>query len=314
MLELRLFGTGQATYFDRPLAGFPNQRAYVLLCFLLLNRGRAHHREQLAALFWGEHSESRARSSLNTALWRLRQVLEPDATRRGSYLLTTAAGDIGFNPDSEHWLDVAAFEDACDRILARPVESMGSADVETLEQTIGLYAGDLLEGLYADWALREREHLRRLHLNSLARLMGYHALHQDFQAGLACGRRILDRDPVREEVHRDMMRLYVDNGQRALAVRQYRLCCKVLESELGIPPMEETQALHAQIVGGAEPPTAPSDPAPGSGDRAGAMAQLRLAMQRFDEARVELERAMQLVEHNGGDAGGGGKEGSDGSA
>jgi DNA-binding SARP family transcriptional activator len=314
MLELRLFGTGQATYFEQPLVGFPHQQAYALLCFLLLHRGRAHPRERLAALFWGEHSESRARGCLKTALWRLRQVLEPDATRRSSYLLSTSAGEVGFNPDSEHWLDVAAFEDACDRILARPVESMGAADVETIEQAIGLYAGDLLEGMHADWALRERERLHSLHLNSLGRLMGYHTLHGAFEAGLACGRRILDRDPLREGIHRDMMRLYFDNGQRALAVRQYRLCCEVLESELGIPPMEETQALHAQIVGGAEPPTAPSNPAPGSGDRAGAMAQLRLAMQRFDEARVELERAMQIVEHYGGDARGGGEEGSDGSA
>jgi DNA-binding SARP family transcriptional activator len=301
MLELKLFGAGQATYFERPLAGFPHQQAYALLCFLLLNRARAHPRERLAALFWGDHSESRARSCLNTALWRLRQTLEPDAARRGSYLVTTAAGEVGFNLASEHWLDVEDFEDACHRILAKPVEAMGAADVETLEQAIGLYAGDLLEGLYADWALRERERLQRLHLNSLGRLMGYHTLHRAFEAGLAWGRRILDRDPLREKIHRDMMRLYAANGQRALAVRQYRLCCEVLESELGIPPMEETQALYAQIVSGAEPRLAlPAPAAPEPGDYGDALAQLRLAMQRFDEARVELERAMQLVEGYGG--------------
>jgi DNA-binding SARP family transcriptional activator len=310
MLELRLFGTGQATYFDQPLAGFPHQQAYALLCFLLLNRARAHPRERLAALFWGDHSESRARSCLNTALWRLRQVLEPNPARRGAYLLTTPAGEVGFNTESDYWLDVAAFEDACQRCLVSPVKAMGRADVETLEQAIGLYGGDLLEGLYEDWALRERERLQRLHLNSLGRLMHYHAIHGAYEAGLAYGRRILERDPLREKIHRDMMRLYLASGQRALAVRQYRLCYEVLEGEMGIPPMEETQALYRQIVGEGEPHPAP----PALGGYADAMAQLHLAMQHFDEARVELERAIQLVEDYGEDQVAPGNNGQNGVA
>jgi len=47
MLEIRLFGTGQAYYFNQDLAGFPKQQAYLLLCYLLLNREHPHAREQL---------------------------------------------------------------------------------------------------------------------------------------------------------------------------------------------------------------------------------------------------------------------------
>jgi DNA-binding SARP family transcriptional activator len=312
VLELRLFGTGQARLFDRPLAGFPSRQAYCLLCYLLLNRGHPQHRERLAALFWGDHSQERARSCLNTALWRLRQVLEPDAAQRGTYLLTTGAGEVGFNLGSDYWLDVAAFEGACDQVLVRPVEAVGAADVEILEKAIALYSGDLLEGLYEDWALRERERLRRLYLNSLARLMQYHKHHQAFEAALACGRRILDRDPLREEIHRDIMRLYLADGQRARAVRQYQLCCEVLEGELGIPPMEETQALYTQILGGAEPHSTPAVGAPESDGQAEVVEQLRLAMQNFDEARAQLDRAIQLVERYAGDQAEPDAEGSDG--
>jgi DNA-binding SARP family transcriptional activator len=101
----------------------------------------------LAALFWADHSQERARSCLNTALWRLRQVLEPDAAQWGIYLLTIGTGEVGFNPESDHWLDVAAFKETRDQVLVRPAEAIQAADVEILEKAIGLYSGELLEGL-----------------------------------------------------------------------------------------------------------------------------------------------------------------------
>jgi len=68
-----------------------------LLAYLLLFRHRFHTREVLADLFWGDQSEDRARKCLSTALWRLRKVLEPDGIRRGTYLVTTSRGEVGFN-------------------------------------------------------------------------------------------------------------------------------------------------------------------------------------------------------------------------
>jgi len=130
--------------------------------------------------------------------------------------MSPAYSEVGLNQESAHWLDVAAFEETCDQILARPVEALGAADVEVLEKAIGLYSGELLEGLYEDRALRERERLRRLYLNSLARLMRFHKHHQAFEPALACGRRILDRDPLREEIHRAVMRLYLINPANPL--------------------------------------------------------------------------------------------------
>jgi DNA-binding SARP family transcriptional activator len=35
-----------------------------------------------------------------------------------------------------------------------------------------------------------------------------------------------------------------------MAIRQYRKCCQVLEEELGVPPMEETQTLFEHILQG----------------------------------------------------------------
>jgi DNA-binding SARP family transcriptional activator len=268
----------------------------LLLSYLLLQYHRSCSREQLAGFFWGDHIDDRARRCLSSALWRLRRVLEPDGIRPGTYLLASTA-EVGFNWNSNHWLDVAVFEEHVGRILSKPPQAMDEVDVTKLKQALQLYSDGLLSGFYEDWVLRERERLRCLHLNCLAHLMHYYEYHEAFEESLAYGKQILERDPLREEIHRKMMRLYMAHGQRALAMRHYELCCSVLATELGIRPMEETQALYNQIEKGLtnhdECPFSTIEPVPG---RRHALHQLHLAMQGLEEARTQLQCAIQLVE------------------
>jgi TolB-like protein len=43
------------------------------------------------------------------------------------------------------------------------------------------------------------------------------------------------------------MRIYVEQGQTALALKQYQLCCDALQSELGVRPEAETERLYQSI-------------------------------------------------------------------
>jgi DNA-binding SARP family transcriptional activator len=194
-------------------------------------------------------------------------------------------------------LDVEVFEDQVGQILSKPSPALEEADVQKLTKALEVYSGGLLGGFYEDWVLRERERLRSMYLNCLAHLMNYYEYNKAFERSLAYGKQILERDPLREEIHRKMMRLYQANGQRALAMRHYELCCNLLTTELGIRPMEETQALYNQIVEGqTKKPrhSFPTDePVPG---RRHALEQLCRAMQGLEEARVQLLSAIRLLE------------------
>ena len=223
----------------------------LLLAYLLLNRHRTCPRDVLLDLFWRELEEDKARNCLNTALWRLRKALKPYETPTCVYLVSTTNGDIGFNPLSEYWLDVAEYTSRVKPILSLPVEQVDAEAIARLETTLDLYQGELLEGVYTDWAISEREHLRILHHNCLAYLMTYHRLQEDFGKALAYGQKILEDDPLREEIHRAIMRLHMACGQRTLAIRQYHICQAALAQELTIAPMEETQILYQEITGGA---------------------------------------------------------------
>ncbi|MFW6182982.1 MAG: bacterial transcriptional activator domain-containing protein, partial [Chloroflexota bacterium] len=176
-----------------------------------------------------------------------------------------------------------------------PVASMTEADAHALQQALSLYVGDLFEDCYDDWILRHRERLHLQYLSSLGRLMQYFESRRLFSKALGYGRMILSVDPLREQVHRYMMRLYVRNDQPGLAVQQYETCEKVLHDELGISPMAETQTLYQRITSG-KPledvipvSNRPEEPLQH------ALLQLRQAMEALADAQDKLDEARELV-------------------
>jgi len=252
MLNITLFGPFRIAVEANPeikLTGTSKR----LFAYLLLQNYRPQPRELLADLFWGEQGEDRAHKCLNTALWRLRSALEHQGVPQDSYLVTTDADQIAFNRYSQHWLDLAIFEDKVRRLLNTPVEAMSTAQAGEFEAIQQLYRGDLLEGFYDDWALRAREHMRILYLDCLALYMRYDQQNGHPELAVKKGQMILELDPLREEIHREMMRLYLAIGQRPLAIRQYINCAGLLERELGIQPMPETQQLYHLCLDDAHP-------------------------------------------------------------
>jgi DNA-binding SARP family transcriptional activator len=293
-LQVALFGGVRVTHNEWITKVQLTRENQGLLAYLLLQRHRVHSREILADMFWGEHSQQKARGSLNTALWKLKKALEPEGIPAGTYLKTSHSGEVAFNKDSQYWLDVKVFEGEINRILGCPFHKLEDTQLIDLKKALGLYKGDLLEGFYKDWALRERERLRALYLKSLIYLLQYYGFHGAYEKAIAYGQQILDLDPLREEVHREVMRLYMENGQRALAVRQFEICRSTLAKELGISPMEDTQILHTQIVNGSDPTrSAVITREQISIDQA--LGQLREASQTIDRAHEQIQHALQLI-------------------
>lgn len=268
-----------------------------LLAFLLLHPQRYHPREVLAELAWGDRPDEQARGALNTALWRLRNLLEPDGTTRGAYLRTTPSGEVGFNWDSDHWLDLTAFEKCASCILAIPTDGMQAQHARQLEAVLPLYDGELLEGFYEDWAITERERLRDLHLSCLTRLMRYHHQQRNIDRSQRHAQEILRLDPLREEIHRAAMRLFAENGERALALRQFEWCRQVLSAEMGIAPMPETEALYQQILANTAAPLPPPPAHPETVTLAQALRQLHSARQELAQAQDRLAVAIEFIQH-----------------
>jgi DNA-binding SARP family transcriptional activator len=262
-----------------------------------------HSRDQLAGLFWGELNDQKARHCLNTALWRLKQVLAGLEGDNQAYLRIDGE-TIGFNTASNVWLDVAEFEAHCK--LAKHVEwGAPVRQAELYRQAVALYGADLMLDCYEDWCLFERERLGRLYLGALGQLLTFHSQRQEYDAAIDCALRVLACDPLREEVHRDLIQLYLDAHQPAAALRQYRVCDEALRRDLGVDPMPETQALLRCIVGpvrvaygesGDEEPADASSVVDLAGRLNAALESLHRAVATFESAHTQLVEATVRVE------------------
>ncbi len=294
-LRIKLFGSLELERDGRPLPRFASRKSGELFAYLALNRKAPHTREHLAGVFWGDSSEERARHTLNTTLWRINRVLEPPqcaASERG--YLRVSPQHIGFNAASGVWLDVAEFETRCE--LAEHTEA--STKYALYAQAVNLYRADVLADCYEDWCIVERERLQGLYVRALAQLMSFHSSNAEYDLAIDCARRILTCDPLREEVHRDLMRLHLHAGQPAAALRQYRQCEDMLRDELGVDPAPETRALLTPILSSSSELASidrPRSRAVTASDLSAVAARIEHLSAACDAAQVQLQEAMALL-------------------
>jgi DNA-binding SARP family transcriptional activator len=275
-LQLHVLGGFQARLPSGASVGLPTRKTQALLAYLALPPGQAHPRDKLAALLWGETPEAEARGSLRQALYTLRKALPSGALRQGdAAALEPSAVDV----------DVAAFERAVE--LGTPA---------TLAEAARLYRGDLLAGLavkeapaFEEWLLGERERLRELALEGLAKLLAHQRASGAAEAAVQTALKLAALDPLQEPVHRTLMRLYAQLGRRGAALRQYQACVAVLQQELGVEPEAETQQLYQELV-------RERSPARERGARGPARAESPVAETRLIAREAELARLRQALD------------------
>jgi DNA-binding SARP family transcriptional activator len=247
---IHLFGRFTAECLGQPIRGLDGGKVNELFCYLLLHRARPHPREALADLLWNNIPAFQSKKHLRQVLWQMNSVLDPYFAITGVRLMLIEPDWIYVNPCADLWIDVAAFELACDNFRGIAGHALNTQQAQTLIDAVALYRGDLLEGCYLDWCLFERERLHNLCLAALDRLMDYCETHGQYEAAICFGDQILRRDQARECTHRRLMRLYFLAGDRTEALRQYDRCAEILQQELAVKPAASTVALHEQIRSG----------------------------------------------------------------
>src|SRR5437588_440571 len=220
-LSLALLGGFEVRPASGSTALVLGKKIQALLAILAVRPGQAHARDRLASLLWADVGADQARHSVRQALFSLRRSLPEDVLRATGETVAMNAAAVA--------VDVVDFE----RLAAK-------ANPETLERAALLYRGDLLEGLrlrepaFEEWLTVERDRLRSLAVATLDRLTHSQMEGSDLDAAIETATRLVSLDQTREAGHRTLMRLYLQTGRRAAAMRQYQACERVLSRELGV--------------------------------------------------------------------------------
>ncbi|WP_292398452.1 alpha/beta fold hydrolase [Mesorhizobium sp.] len=127
------------------------------------------------------------------------------------------------------------------------------SEPEQLEQALVVYRGDLLDGFglkeepFEDWLRVERERLRAMAVAALDKLVAHYCTTNDPASCVRSATRLLAMEPLREDIHRALMRAYAVQGRLTLALRQYENCRSALQRELNVQPEPETRHLYEDL-------------------------------------------------------------------
>jgi DNA-binding SARP family transcriptional activator len=232
-LVIHLFGAPRITAGDQEIQ-VPRRKSRALVYYLAASR-QPLLRQQLLALFWPDLPRASALQTLRTTLHGLRRSLGEVLQVQGDQV---ALGDAA-------WVDARRFEAQLAQVQ----------DAATMQQALELFRGDFLEGFslphaqaFEDWLTVAREHYRRLAVRGWTALAALHEEKRAYHAALESLERALALNPLQEDLQRESIRLLYLAGDRPGAIRRYDDLRRLLDEEMGVPPMVETRNLYDAIL------------------------------------------------------------------
>lgn len=227
MSGIELFTLGRlAVVVDGAAAsGVSTQPVRAALLVYLAVEGEAT-RDAVIGVIWPEYESRSARRALSQTLYQLRRDLGDGwVTSDGSYLRCT------------------------DRLSTDAVDFERAAENGDFEAALDLYRGPFLKSCFLvsssgfqQWTDRQESRLAALHRRVRTGRINELVRDGDMDLAIRCARGWVDLAPLEDEPRQHLMRLFLDAGERAAALRQFDAFSRLLERE-GLAPLPETREL-----------------------------------------------------------------------
>jgi DNA-binding SARP family transcriptional activator len=210
-----------------------------LLFFFALDRPLVT-RADICQAFWPELPLDQAVNVFHVTKRRLHKAL-------GFDVLVHEGGHYRVNPALNLQYDVLDF-------VGSLVEGRGAQSAEEAVQhwqaAIDMYRGNYLQGHSDPWIVERRGDFREGYLEALTELARLRENEGQDEAALGLFLRAVSEAFNREDLHREVIRLYGKLGRRSEAAEHYQKLEADLNEKYGIEPSPETQAIYQEVIGG----------------------------------------------------------------
>ncbi len=242
--RIKLFGPVQVTTPGGAAVPLRGKKAGELLARIALLPGRMHSRSDLADALWGDSDVASARTRLRQEIAALRAQFP--ASDDLAPLLIVSPDHLCIGPNTE--TDAARFNECCAGALQK---ANIAAKMTLLKEACELYAGPLLCEYDAQWVTPERYRFQRLYEQAAYTFAEAQLELADFPAAEETLRLLLSHNPLHEQAHVALMRLYSLCGQPE-RVRQQLTELEDAQKAAGEPPpTEETRRVAERLRGDA---------------------------------------------------------------
>jgi two-component SAPR family response regulator len=203
-------------------------------------------RDQIFEVFWPKLTTKEATNVFHVTKRKISERITMKVVENGNYELTQYGS--GFYTPSDkviRYYDVEEFEASIHKAMTTVDEE---EENRLLRRAVDLYKGPFLQDGKMEWMVERRDELRQLYAQALIG-MGRLCRHagKDLDA-LGYFIRSLKETPEREDIHREVMSIYIENGMMDDARYQYHLLEQTLDDSLGIGPSRESRDLYDMVL------------------------------------------------------------------
>ena len=228
-------------------AGLLGRQGRLVFVYLALERERAVDGDELAELLWPDRLPPSSALALSAIISKLRSALGRLGLSRNE-VIVSAFGCYQLRLPPDAWVDLeaasSALHEAEGAILAGdPAGAYGGALI-----AVTILKRPFLTGEEGEWVESRRDEQTRMLVR--ARDCFAQALHANGETELALqhAREAVRLEPFRESGYVRLMRLLVEHGDRAEAIRVYEQCRGLLANDLGVRPTDELEDLHRKLL------------------------------------------------------------------
>jgi two-component SAPR family response regulator len=230
-LEVYALGPGFVLYNDKPVDTWEGHLPR-LLFFFALDRP-VITRSEICQAFWPELDIDQAVNVFHVTKRRLHKALELD-------VLVHADGSYRINPELDIDYDVMRYASR----LLEGRDSDNQNKIPAWQKAIDLYRGPFLQGHGDPWILDRRADFQAGYLQALGEMAQYRLSEGRPEMALALYQRAIAENAKREDIHREIMRLYTSLGRRSEAAAHYQKLASELKDRLA----PETRAVYDEIM------------------------------------------------------------------
>ena len=236
---------GEVLIDERRLPGRQGRLAFV---FLAIDRHRLVSRDELISAIWPHGQPKEVDTALSAILSKLRAVLSKAGLQRDVAGIDVRLGSIELQLPSNAWIDVEASANAADEAEGALRAGDRPRAWSLSNVVVSIARRPFLRDEEAPWIESRRSKLRSLLVRGLECLSTISAGQGEEPLALQYANEMVEIEPFRETAYQHLMRLHVQMGNRAEALRVFGDCRKLLKEELGASPSPETEALFLRIL------------------------------------------------------------------
>lgn len=202
-------------------------------------------RDEIFEMFWPNLSVKEATNVFHVTKRKISERITMKVGQDDNYELTQYSSGFYMPSDKvvRHY-DVSDFQEALEQAL---VATDDRKEENLFMRAIDLYKAPFLQTINMKWVEDRREHLRTMYAQALIGMGRIHYRRDETEKALGYFVRSLKETPEREDIHREVMRLYLKLGMVHDARVQYQRLEETLQKTVGISPSRESRELYEQI-------------------------------------------------------------------